>query len=142
MSACITVSVPSTEIDVLVGRECETHTFDIEVPVAEIDVLIEKPVEGERGSQGIPGISPPSKWEHVDITSLILSEQFIDLMFLVEPDSLIVSFNGITQYEGVTYSLSTVGLITRVSLTGSLAAGGDYNLSTSDKLHFNYRYSP
>lgn len=69
MSACITVSIPSNEIDVLVGRECESHTFDIEVPVGAIDVLIEKPVLGERGTQGEQGPPGQDAAEHFESVS-------------------------------------------------------------------------
>jgi hypothetical protein len=141
------LTCPITEV--LYGPQGEDGKSAYEVAVDEGFVgdeaawlLSLKGEPGEDGQDGEDAIPTLAKWEHISITSLILANQYIDLMFLVQPDSLQVSFNGIIQYEGENYSLSTVGLVTRFTLLNSLATGGDYDLSTSDKLHFNYRYAP
>jgi hypothetical protein len=67
-----------------------------------------------------------------------IANQYYDLPDKVRPNSLDFIIGGVTQNEGEDYTLSTVGLITRVTFTGELATGGASAIINGDKGYFKY----
>lgn len=80
------------------------------------------------------------KKEAITLNSTDISNQYKDLAYLAATDSVMVSVSGVIQYEGVDYSLSTYSGVTRISLLGDLASGGNAALVSGDVLRIQYLY--
>ncbi len=79
-------------------------------------------------------------YESLTLDGTDITNQYKDLAFLIEPNSLQLFVQGIKQELTDDYTLSTVGSITRLSFAGGLATGGASELVASDKLRVHYRY--
>ena len=69
-----------------------------------------------------------------------ITNQYVDLSFAAQADSLDLVVDGLNQAEGVDYSLSVVGGVTRLSFSGDLATGGPAALVAGDILYVKYNY--
>lgn len=69
-----------------------------------------------------------------------ITNQYIDLANKTIDQSVQVFFTGVLQTQAVDYSLSVVGLITRVTFLGDLATGGAISLIATDKLTVCYEH--
>lgn len=78
--------------------------------------------------------------ENVTLSGTNITNQYIDLSFLSDQASLMASVNGVLQYQGSDYTLSTVGVITRFTFFGDLATGGAAALIAGDVVHVQYRF--
>jgi hypothetical protein len=98
---------------------------------------------GVQGATGANGLNYQPAEQTYTLLSADVIHQYVDLDFLIVPDSLTFTVvNGIEQYDGIDYSLSTVGGVTRVSFLGDLATGGPAALVVGDILNFSYFYVP
>lgn len=93
---------------------------------AYVDAAVGTPLQGNKEAITLDG---------TDITN-----QYVDLEQEIEPETLIFSFSGVIQREGVDYTLSTVGLVTRVTFAGDLATGGAAELVATDVVSAQYLY--
>lgn len=78
--------------------------------------------------------------ESKTLASQDITNQYIDLAHLTLNPSVQLVISGIVQTQGQDYSLSTIGSITRLSFTNSLAIGGVSALETGDTLTISYLY--
>jgi hypothetical protein len=69
-----------------------------------------------------------------------ITNQYVDLANKTIDQSVQVFFTGVLQTQGTDYSLSIVGLITRVTFIGDLATGGAISLIATDKLTVCYEH--
>jgi hypothetical protein len=69
-----------------------------------------------------------------------ITNQYIDLDFETIAGTVFAQFGGVPQVQTEDYTLSLVGLITRLTFTGDLATGGASELIAGDKLYVNYAY--
>lgn len=88
------------------------------------------------------GISAGTTWhkENFTLSSGDITNQYVDLAFQAAEGSMSFNYDGLIQFEGDDYTLSTVGGVTRVTLAGSLATGGDSALVSGDKIYIQYQY--
>lgn len=80
-----------------------------------------------------------SKKESLTLVGGDITNQYIDLLFEAEVDSVNLSIDGVMQYEGVDYTLSVVSSKTRITFAGDLATGGNAALIAGDVLRVQYR---
>lgn len=78
--------------------------------------------------------------ESLTLNGTDITNQYKDLAKLIEPSSLMLSVDGVIQYEGSDYTLSTVGGVTRITFAGDLATGGNAALVSGDILRCQYRW--
>lgn len=70
-----------------------------------------------------------------------ITNQYVDLTHLSATASVQLSVVGLApQFEGIDYTLSTVGGVTRVTFAGDLATAGNAALVSGDIVHINYLY--
>lgn len=70
-----------------------------------------------------------------------ITNQYVDLAHLSATASVQLSVVGLApQFEGIDYTLSTVGGVTRVTFAGDLATAGNAALISGDIVHINYLY--
>jgi hypothetical protein len=81
-----------------------------------------------------------AKKENLTLITGDINAQYIDLLHIAEVDTLALSVNGVMQYEGLDYSLSTVSSKTRITFLGELATAGAAALVAGDILRCQYRY--
>jgi hypothetical protein len=112
-----------------VGVETDTHKFKFGNGVDEWADL-------PYVSTG--GLTDKKQTLTMDATDI--TNQYKDLAELIAADSLDVHYNGVLMVEGVAYSLSTVGGVTRVTFLGDLATGGAFALVNGSVLYAKYRY--
>ncbi len=121
MKPCIEVILPSNEIDVLLGAECDSTTVDIHLPSNEIDIFIERPVEGERGTQGPPGAPGESYAESFESVSKNIRSWDYSLTY---DAGLLVA---ITYTSGALEIVKTLaydaGLLSSITLSGDTPSG-------------------
>lgn len=82
-----------------------------------------------------------SKKESFTLSGTDITNQYVNLAFLAETDSVFLSVSGVVQYEGSDYTLSTVSGVTRLTFAGDLATGGNAALIAGDVLRVQYRYA-
>lgn len=80
-----------------------------------------------------------SKKESITLVGGDITNQYVDLLFEAEADSVNLSIDGVMQYEGVDYTLSVVASKTRITFAGDLATGGSAELIAGDVLRVQYR---
>lgn len=85
-------------------------------------------------------INKKSNYESLTLNGTDITNQYKDLSFTIEPDSLMLSISGVMQYVTDDYTLSTVGGVTRITFVGPLATGGSSELVSGDVLKCSYRY--
>lgn len=78
--------------------------------------------------------------ENVTLQASDISNGYVDLAQAIMPNTLDVVVSGLVQVEGVDYSLSQPGSVTRVTFSGDLAAGGAAALVAGDVIRFKYLY--
>lgn len=78
--------------------------------------------------------------ETLVLDSTDITNQYVDLAQQVRANSLILSFGGLIQREGVDYTLSVVSNVTRITFAGDLATGGASELVDTDELDAQYAY--
>lgn len=78
--------------------------------------------------------------ENITLDSTDISNGYVDLAQLVRAGSLNLSFGGVLQEEGIDYTLSEVGGVTRVTFDGDLEEGGAAELEEGDKINLQYAY--
>jgi hypothetical protein len=76
--------------------------------------------------------------EVLTLSSGDITNQYKDLGFLIESNSLRASVNGTPGYQSNDYTLSTVGGVTRITFAGDWATGGNTALIAGDKIHTQY----
>ena len=76
--------------------------------------------------------------ETLTLSGTNITNQYVDLAYTVLTNSLHLSIDGVTQYEGDDYSLSTVAGKTRITFLNELATGGVSALVAGDKLRAHY----
>jgi hypothetical protein len=80
-----------------------------------------------------------SKKESITLVSGDITNQYVDLLFEAEADSVNLSIDGVMQYEGVDYTLSVVSNKTRITFAGDLATAGNAALIAGDVLRVQYQ---
>lgn len=78
--------------------------------------------------------------QSITLNGTNITNQYVDLAHLVKSDSLTLAINKTYQVEGSDYTLSTVGLITRLTFSGDLATGGVSALVSGDVLNIQYSF--
>lgn len=81
-----------------------------------------------------------SKKENLTLNGTDITNQYKDMSFSAIADSMILSVNGVMQYEGSDYTLSVVSGVTRLTFAGDLATGGAAALVSGDILRVKYEY--
>lgn len=79
-------------------------------------------------------------YESLTLNGTDITNQYKDLAFTIEPNSLMLFVSGIKQEITDSYTLSTVSGVTRITFAGDLATGGAAELVSGDKLRCHYRY--
>ena len=99
-------------------------------------------VTNAAGSITIAATGSGSTWnkENLTLNGTDITNQYKDLAFAVTSNSLMLSVNGVIQYEGTDYSLSIPGSVTRVTFLGDLATAGAAALVSGDILHVQYTH--
>lgn len=69
-----------------------------------------------------------------------ITAQYKDLAQLTKALSLDLSVDGVLMWEGVDFTLSTEGGVTRITFAGDLATAGAAALVAGDVLRVSYRY--
>lgn len=80
------------------------------------------------------------KKESLTLNGTDITNQYKDLSFTAVTDSLMLSVDGVVQYEGSDYTLSVVSGVTRITFAGDLATGGAAALVSGDVLRVAYQY--
>lgn len=89
-------------------------------------------------SNSLQGLIPTK--ENLTLNGTDITNQYKDLAHTVAPSSLNLSVDGVMQYEGTDYTLSTVSSVTRITFTNDLATGGGAALISGDILRAQYMY--
>lgn len=79
-------------------------------------------------------------YESITLDGTDIANQYVDLAEEVNPNTLQVAFSGVVQRQGVDYTLSTVGGVTRITFAGDLATGGAAELVATDVLECQYLF--
>jgi hypothetical protein len=74
------------------------------------------------------------------LTSTDITNQYITLVFAANPNSLMMSVEGLGQQTIVDYNLSIVGGVTRISFAGNLATSGLTPLIAGNILYVQYQH--
>lgn len=80
------------------------------------------------------------KKQSITLNGTDITNQYVDLSFSAQADSMDLVVDGIMQAEGSDYSLSVVGGVTRLTFLGDLATGGAAALVSGDILKVKYNY--
>lgn len=78
--------------------------------------------------------------EAITLNGTDITNQYVDLDFSIDNDSLDVVVSGIVQRLTSDYTLSVVSGVTRVTFAGDLATGGGAALIAGDVMFFKYQY--
>lgn len=78
--------------------------------------------------------------ENLTLSAGDITNQYKDLSFQINSNSLFLSVSGVVFYEGTDYTLSVVSGVTRVTFAGDLATGGAAALIAGDILRVQYTY--
>ncbi len=100
---------------------------------------------GAQGMQGVTGIgivgNTPNQELYI-LQSADIANQYIDLAYLVTPNTLSFVFDGLIQYLGEDYSISTnLAGTTRVTFLNDLATGGSSALAAGDRVLSIYQHA-
>lgn len=79
-------------------------------------------------------------YEALTLNGTDITNQYKDLAEEVEPNTYQLMVGGVVQRQGIDYTLSTVGLVTRVTFAGDLATGGAAALIAGDVMYNQYLY--
>lgn len=85
-------------------------------------------------------INKKSNYESLTLNGTDITNQYKDLAFTIEPNSLMLSIDGVMQYVTTDYTLSTVSGVTRITFANGLATGGAEELVSGDILRCSYRF--
>lgn len=94
------------------------------------DAVTKSQLDAVSGSTG--------KKESFTLTATDISNQYIDCSFLAKPDTMIFMSGGVVHVEGESYTLSTVGGVTRITFIGDLIEPSATKLLEGDKVHVQY----
>lgn len=101
---------------------------------------IEVAIEKLAGNQGAAATTAGR--EKFTLAAGDITNGYIDLAENASANSVDVSVAGlIPQLEGVDYTLSVPGAVTRITFAGDLASGGDAALVAGDVVHVRYMYA-
>lgn len=91
-------------------------------------------------SSQLESLKPTS--EKITLNGTDITNQYVDLAHLVTSDASVslVVIGGIEQEQGVDYTLSTQGGVTRVTFAGGLASAGESALISGEILVVKYAY--
>jgi hypothetical protein len=78
--------------------------------------------------------------ETLTLSGTDITNQYKDLAQLTKALSLDLSIDGVLMWEGVDFTLSVVGGVTRITFAGDLATAGAAALVAGDVLRVSYRY--
>lgn len=78
--------------------------------------------------------------ENITLSGTDIINQYVDLAHLVIPNSVTLAVTKAYQVEGSDYTLSTVGIITRLTFAGDLAIGGASALIAGNILNIQYTF--
>lgn len=67
-----------------------------------------------------------------------ITNQYVDLAFKAQPETVMLAVAGVTQWEGVDFTMSVVGGVSRLTFAGQLATGGAAELQSGDVLRIRY----
>lgn len=67
-----------------------------------------------------------------------ITNQYVDLAFIAKPNTVRLLVGGVEQWEGVDFTLSIAGGVTRLTFAGQLATGGAAELVASDVLRVQF----
>lgn len=84
--------------------------------------------------------TPNYNKQNITLAPTDITNQYVDLSHLVVPESLTLAINKTYQVETSDYTLSTVGLITRLTFLNDLATGGVSALVSGDILNIQYSF--
>lgn len=111
-------SAPQSAVAPSVGNDLTNKTY--------VDSLVSSPLSGG--------------YESITLDGTDITNQYVDLAEEVHANTLQVVFSGVVQRQGVDYTLSLEGGVTRVTFDGDLATGGAAELVATDVLECQYLY--
>jgi hypothetical protein len=84
------------------------------------------------------------KKEKFVLSSTDITNQYIDMSFLVEADSMVAFVDRVAIHEGASddYALSVSGSVSRLSFLNDIATGGVSALTAGDTIYVTYAYKP
>ena len=94
-------------------------------------------LRGDLSWQDLP-LAPAPKKEVFTLSSENVSNGYVDCAFLAVADSMRLLTGGVEQMEGESYTLSTVGGVTRITFAGDLVAPAPSALVAGDKVYIQY----
>lgn len=94
-------------------------------------------LRGDLSWQTIAAATAPKK-ESFTLSSTNITNGYIDCAFLAVADSMRLLTGGVEQIEGESYTLSTVGGVTRVTFAGDLVSPAPSALVAGDKVYLQY----
>ena len=78
--------------------------------------------------------------EAFSLSSIDITNQYLNMTHLAYTGSIDFVVDGLVHSEGIDYTVTTVGGVTRITFFGSLASGGVSALVASDYVVVKYRY--
>lgn len=94
-------------------------------------------LRGDLSWQNLPASYAPKK-ETFTLSSGDIANGYINCAFLAIADSMRLLTGGVEQIEGESYTLSTVGGVTRVTFAGDLVTPAPSALEAGDKVYLQY----
>ena len=94
-------------------------------------------LRGDLTWQVLPSV-PASKKEIVTLSETDITNGYIDCDFLAVADSMRLVTGGVEQMETESYTLSTVGGVTRITFAGNLISPAPSALEAGDKVYLQY----
>ena len=79
--------------------------------------------------------------ESFELDAMDISNQYVDLDFEVNPNSIMAFAGRLALHKDEDYSVSVVSGKTRITFANSIASAGDEALVAGDKLFFTYNYT-